>query len=292
MALRAAKIQPTLKEKRYITLQFLEAAFMSGNRVIITPVDTMMLTSLSEEQFTYSDPIETYIIYTERPSVSLLKSHGWYREDQENVPQVAQIPTHLLYRKYGWDTGITIALVEPELPIDGDIWFDINSKVLHSYLNNEWTEQEIETEEYDPESIGELYYNLINNKLHTSKVGGRVVNEVLLNGSEMSALIENGESDQYVMQPLTIKRGTMIDVFFDFAPEQAGPEAEEDYYFKMDHSTTKNRFYVVVPHIDTVSINYVCKLMAYKYDAAKEAEESQNPSNGEYLKINFDDFTA
>ena len=35
------------------------------------------------------------------------------------------------------------------------------NKTLYSYFDGEWTEQEIETEEYDPESIGELYYNLI-----------------------------------------------------------------------------------------------------------------------------------
>lgn len=55
MALRQAKIQPTLEEKRYITLQFLEAAFMSGSEVNITPVEAYGLSDLSGERFTYKD---------------------------------------------------------------------------------------------------------------------------------------------------------------------------------------------------------------------------------------------
>lgn len=198
MALSQAKIQPTIKEKRYLTLQFLEAAFISGNKVVITPVQSYGLTELSGEQFTYASPVETYVIYDDRPKVSLLKSLGWYREDDSIKPQIAQVATHLVYRKSD-DT---------------------------------------------------------------------VVNEFLLMGDEYQLLVETGESANYIMKPLNILRGTLIDVYYDFAP------------------TKTNRFYVVEPKIDTVSINYTCNIMPYKYQEPLRGTEEQNPSNGMHLNFN------
>lgn len=201
MALAQAKIQPTIKEKRFMTIQFLEAAFMSGNRVKIHPVKTYNISELSGESFTYEEPIETYIIYDDRPKVSLLKSLGWYREDESIKPQIAQVATHLIYRKSD-DT---------------------------------------------------------------------IVNEILLNGNEIQQLTETGESDNYILKPLKILRGTLIDVYYDFMP------------------TNINRFYVVEPKVDTVSINYTCNIMPYKYDEPHQAAEEQNPANGTYLKFNSDE---
>lgn len=227
MALRQAKVQPTVQEKRYITLQFLESAYMSGNRVIITPVDTYDLTVLSGEVFTYKDPVETYIIYDERPKVGLLKKFGWFREDVEELPQIAYIPTHLLY----------------------------------------------------------------------NKVTDEIVNEVLLFGDEMQDLIKFGESDTYELKPLEIKRGTLIDVFFDFAPDARTTAANYDgeinpFNRPIESSTVINRFYITDPKMDTVSINYICKLMPYKYDAAKEFDEegTENPANGEFLDFPSDSY--
>jgi hypothetical protein len=99
LALRQAKIEPTVEEKRYITLQFLEAAFMSGSSTTITPVKAYGLTELSGERFVYDQPVETYVIFDERPKPFLLQKLGWYREDAETVPIVAYIATHLLYDK-------------------------------------------------------------------------------------------------------------------------------------------------------------------------------------------------
>jgi uncharacterized repeat protein (TIGR02543 family) len=192
------QIQPTLIEKRYATIQFLEAAYMSGNHVNISQVDTYSLTALSGEQFTYKAPINSYIIYDERPKVSILKTYGWYREDDENLPQLAYVPTHLLY----------------------------------------------------------------------DKTTGEVINDLVITGSEYHTLTSTGESEHYILRPLKIIRGTLIDVFFDFMPDAI------------------NRFYVVDVRLDTVSINYVCRLMPYKYVAPNEGEEGQNPSNNVHL--NFD----
>jgi len=200
MALGQAKIQPTITEKRYMTIQFLEAAFVSGNRVQITPVTNYNVTNLSGEQFTYGTPIETYIIYDDRPKVSLLKSLGWYREDDSIKPQIAQIATHLIYRKSD----------------------------------------------------------------------NTVINELLLVGDEFQQLVQTGESASYILKPLQIARGTLIDVYYDFAP------------------TKINRFYVVEPKLDTVSINYTCNIMPYKYQEAPKGTEEQNPANGMNLNFNSD----
>lgn len=97
MALPQARITPTLKEKRYNTLNFLEASVMGGNKVGISQVDNYKITDLSGELFTYKEPIETYITFDQRPSVKLLQKYGWYRDEQEVSPIIAYIPTHLLY---------------------------------------------------------------------------------------------------------------------------------------------------------------------------------------------------
>lgn len=99
MALPQAKISPTIKEKRYNTLNFLEASVMGGNKVHISEVDSYQISDLSGERFTYKEAIETYITFDARPSVKLLRSYGWFREDADIQPIVAYIPTHLLYDK-------------------------------------------------------------------------------------------------------------------------------------------------------------------------------------------------
>lgn len=400
MALRKAKIQPTTDEKRYITLNFLESAYVSGTRVVITPVKKYSLSKLSGESFEYGTPVETFILYDERPKVSLLKRFGWYREDQEELPQIAHIPTHLLYRKYGWNIGENVPTQIPEVqPTDGDKWADVDNETLYIYEIDEWvpysmptayyaptsagqylfnpktailhmsifawdsgtilpTSQPttpedgdrwfdkvndmlytydgdttswdagvaVPTELYDPMSENLYYFDEGDNKLFRSTYGERVANEVLLDGNDMQNLTRTGEADAYIMKPLEVKRGTLIDVFYDFAPDSRegdtlydGGEFKDDstylldggtfgdrfileadmgtfsdqddpYDFPIDNSIVVNRFYVTAPKIDTVSITYVCKLMAYKFDADKEAEEDQNKSNGEFMDFNSGEF--
>ncbi len=113
MALQQARILPSITEKRYYTLQLLEAAVISGNKVKITPVHEHSLSDLSSETFVYdnSKAIETFIIFNERPKVNLLKSLGWYREDGE-VPIIATIPTHIL-REYDIDQDDSIVPGDP-----------------------------------------------------------------------------------------------------------------------------------------------------------------------------------
>lgn len=103
---RNSRILPSLAEKRYYTLNFLESAVMGGSPVDITTVVDKEITDLSGEKFTYSDEkISTYVIFDERPKVNLLKTYGWYREDGP-VPIIAYIPTHLLYNKTGGDATV------------------------------------------------------------------------------------------------------------------------------------------------------------------------------------------
>ena len=169
MALRRAKILPTVQEKRHITLNFLEAAYMSGTRVVITPVTDYSLSTLSGESFEYGDSIETWIIYDERPKVSLLKRLGWYREDDEHLPQIAHIPTHLLYRKYGWSIGNSVEESEPQTqPVDGDKWADVPNKILNIYEVDQWVQYPMPTEYYAPTAVSQYFYNPKTTLLHTS----------------------------------------------------------------------------------------------------------------------------
>lgn len=201
MALRQAKIEPTIEEKRYITLQFLEGAFMSGSSVKISPVKAYGITDLSGEHFVYDTEIETYVIFDERPKVHLLQKLGWYREDSEIAPVLAYISTHLLYNK--------------------------------------------EADE--------------------------VVNEVLLDGETMQDLVATGESDQYELRDLKITRGALIDVYYDFLHEK------------------ENRFYVADVKTDLVSINYIARLVPFKYDKEGETPDDVNKSNTKFLNIKTED---
>jgi hypothetical protein len=198
LAIRQAKVQPTIEEKRYNLIQFLEAAFMQGNEVNLHTVKDYKISKLSGEAFEYNEPINTYIIYHERPKVNLLKTMGWYREDDENKPQIAEIPTWLL----------------------------------------------------------------------KDKQTGEVVNEVLLEADEFQQLVKTGESQNYILEPLEIKRGTLLDIVYDFMP------------------TNVNRFYVTDVHIDTVSINYMALIMPYKYDLDKTTYKDEDADETSWL--NFD----
>ena len=79
---RNSRILPTLDEKRYYTLQFLEAAVMGGSPVIITTVQDKSITDLSGEKFIYNydNPTRHLCYIEERPKVNLLKTYGWYRK--------------------------------------------------------------------------------------------------------------------------------------------------------------------------------------------------------------------
>jgi len=557
MALRRAKITPTVQEKRYITLNFLESAYVSGTRVVITPVKSYSLTTLSGESFVYGKPVETWIIYDERPAVRLLKNLGWYREDGESNPQIAYIPTHLLYMKYVWNIGDNVDTIEPQVqPVDGDKWadtenellwiyetdtwvsyamptawyqpgaagvwfyndktsllhrsifawdygttlpvvqpttdlieglrwFDKDTDSLYTYIENKWdsgtiipivqptaditlndwywdpngnrvrriisvqdtvevvstsnpgedgatypvigdqwidtttpgvtectlytctenytwtaaTEEVIAyntlnptepfdigdqyytapflrtvtglnsqivysdvptvrpesptagdvwydeisskvhiyvdagwdvaepvpTDLYDPMAADLLYFELATDKLFISTYAERIVNEVLLDGPEMKLLVETGESTKYKLKSLEVKRGTLLDVFYDFAVDareeaisggdftdqqtyiadggsfykQYTLEADagdftdgSPYDLPIDDSIVINRFYVTEPRTEINSINYTCKLMPYKYQAPQEGESTQNESNGMFMKFESDDFDA
>lgn len=210
MALAQAKISPTIKEKRYNTLQFLEACVISGNQVKIGVVDEYQLTTLSGEIFTHLPMITTYIIFNERPSVQLLRKYGWYREDQDILPIVAYIPTHLIYDKE------KLAEVEQE-------------------------KLELEPDE-EP----------------TLKEQDAVINYTLLDGTTTKQLVDEGESNSYILKPLPIRRGALIDIPYD--------------YIQRDTSL----FYVTDVKVDTVSINYVVNLMPHKAKQDPYGEEDSN----------------
>lgn len=85
-------------EKNYYTLQLLESSFMLGSEVFITQVKEYSLDYKSGESFSFYPTLHTFIIFDEKPKVSLLQQFGWYRENQTS-PIIAYIPTHLLFNK-------------------------------------------------------------------------------------------------------------------------------------------------------------------------------------------------
>ena len=96
MATRKAQIVPTLKEKRYYTIQFLEAATVGGSPTLIRTVESYSLSRLSKEQITLSEEkLPVHVIFEERPKPSLLQRLGWEKEKIGNAI-LAYIPTHIL----------------------------------------------------------------------------------------------------------------------------------------------------------------------------------------------------
>lgn len=206
MAIKKSQAIQTLAEKRYYTINFLEAAVQHGSEVDITPTDNYNISELNAESFTYFDKVNTYVLFDDRPKVSLLQRLGWYREDLETAPIIAYIPTHLIYNKVALGT--------------------------------------IDEEDYIPE--------------------GSVINFLLLKGKEFADLVKYGETDTYELKEIIPKRGTLIDIKYDFIDKEA-------------------RFFVVDYKIDTISLNYVAYLQPYKHKQDDEGTEKTT-----YPTINFD----
>lgn len=85
-----------------------------------------------------------------------------------------------------------------------------------------------------------------------------IANFIKLDGNEFQSIVKTGESENYILKPLRILRGTIIDILYDFAPDAS------------------NKFYVTDVKIDTISLNYVANLMPYRYDKEPEGEEDYN----------------
>lgn len=206
MALKKARAIQSIEEKRYYTINLLEAAVQHGSYVTIKPTKHYSISELNAEKFTYFKEVDTYVIFDERPKVSLLQRLGWYREDLETSPILAYIPTHLIYSKVAQGTP--------------------------------------GTDDYIPEDS--------------------VVNYLRLDGKEFSELVKAGESDNYELKEIKPKRGTIIDIYYDFIDREA-------------------KFFVVDYKVDPISLNYVAYLMPYKHQQAPEGE-----THTTYPTIDFD----
>lgn len=79
----------------------------------------------------------------------------------------------------------------------------------------------------------------------------------IISGKDYQDLVKYGESDRYILKPLKIIRGTLIDVFYDFLPDSI------------------NRFQVVDVRVDTVSINYIASLRPYRYRVEPKEDGTQ-----------------
>lgn len=128
MAITAAKATQSIQEKRYYTLNLLEASFQHGSEVDIYTVQNMSVSDLGAEVFTYNmaSPLNTYVIFDERPKPQLLQKYGWYRENQEQIPILAYIPTHLLWLKETPPATGVVSIVNSVL-LDGTEMLSLSS---------------------------------------------------------------------------------------------------------------------------------------------------------------------
>lgn len=99
---------------------------------------------------------------------------------------------------------------------------------------------------------------------HTDKV----VNETELFNKKMKNIINEIDED-YELRPLKITRGAIIDIKYDFVDNQ------------------ENKFYVADSKIDTVSLQYVARLVPYKHVESKQDSEDINTA---YIKFNPEEF--
>lgn len=166
MAIAAAKITQSLKEKRYNTLNIIESAFMQGSEVNIFPVTEQSMSELGAERFVndMENPLNTYVIFDERPKPQLLQRYGWYRENSDNVPILAYIPTHLLYQKSLVGNGdLTLEYGEYILPFDNT--YDSTIITSHSRLLRKVDGEYVDISNTISLSSGESIKKLISSKV-------------------------------------------------------------------------------------------------------------------------------
>lgn len=209
MALPQARITPTLKEKRYNTLNFLEASVMGGNKVRISQVENHDITELSGELFTYKEPIETYITFNQRPGVQLLRKYGWYRDDQEVLPIIAYIPTHLLYDRD--------KLIKHTRYINNGIPNDLNLSNYSIYTTSEDLEYIVYYRDNDLNTF-EIYNQLEHAPVLTNalkaEIGTSTVTNIVITEREdylLLSLEENGIPDNRVYHITHSIYGTAIE---------------------------------------------------------------------------------
>lgn len=96
----------------------------------------------------------------------------------------------------------------------------------------------------------------------------KVVNDSILLNTAMKNIIR-GTDDNYELRPLKITRGAIVDIVYDFV------------------ENNDSKFYVTDSKVDTVSLQYVVRLVPYKHVEVSQVEEDTNIT---YIKFNTSDF--
>lgn len=75
---------------------FNEMAALRGQPVKYRyPLENKRYTTHTELRASYSDPIDTNIIFEEYPKQRTLKRHGWFSENSDDKPYIAYVDYHL-----------------------------------------------------------------------------------------------------------------------------------------------------------------------------------------------------
>jgi len=110
-------LDPSDRELSLLSKMQYEAAKQKGNKVTVSFVDNVTLNNQHDADIDFSVPEEIDIILDERPRKEVLRTYGWYSEDEDYVPLLAYIS------KEDWDGNYINLLrgMKVELP------YEINS---------------------------------------------------------------------------------------------------------------------------------------------------------------------
>lgn len=96
------------------------------------------------------------------------------------------------------------------------------------------------------------------------KESGSIVNETSLYNRKFKSIIRD-EDEEFELRPLRITRGAILDIKYDFVDK---PDS---------------KFYVAESKIDTVSLQYIARLVPYKHVEARQDTDDINITH-----LNFD----
>lgn len=114
----------------------------------------------------------------------------------------------------------------------------------------------------------------------------------VIKGQQLKDLVKEGISDDYILKPLDIVRGTLIDIEYDFLPNiytlETGENGLPKLTTKPDPLGVTNTFFVTEVRVDPISLNYIANLMPYRFEA--ESQTETDTTNETYIKFDTEDY--
>ena len=111
--------------------------------------------------------------------------------------------------------------------------------------------------------------HLLYDKPEDEEEEAKVVNDAILSGTSMKKIINNTD-EEYELKPIKITRGAIVDIKYDFVVN------------------SESKFYVTDSKIDTVSLQYVARLVPYK--DVEVSQVLENDINTTHIKFNTEAF--